>query len=169
MSKDFFHRQKLAAVPADGYVKVYKDSNENVGAVPEYVPINLLGNPATGITPVYLDGAIQTLTAGSVGAVGLTGTLTRRPVDNSGFAANSVTLADGTIVGQVKTIEAYLTTGAIGEGCNVYADNFADGTTLTLLPSFITTSTNRIPAVWTGIWTGTAWRTINVSGRVDIS
>lgn len=149
MSKDFFHRVKLVGVPADGYIPVYKDSNRNAGAVPEYMPTSLITQPVGGgLSPVYGNAANQSLSG--AGAVNTTSPVT---FYTSTVGPDALTLADASTVGLVKTV-----THVSDSGSGVLTPaNFADGTTITF---------TNVNDTWTGIWTGTTWLTISLSGAV---
>lgn len=139
------HRQRLAAVPAGSFMEVYRDGS----AAPEYLPMSLLSAaPAGGFSPYYPDAANQSLSG--AGAVNVTSPTT---LFTSTGAAQALTLADGTVDGQVKSV-SHVVDG--GEGVLTPA-NFEDGTTVTF---------NAVGDSWTGIWTGSAWRTIGVAGAV---
>jgi hypothetical protein len=143
---DFSHRQRLTAVPAGGFIEVLKDSGT---AVPEYMPLSLLtAVPVGGLQPVYLNAANQSLSgAGAVNVTSPTTLFTSTGVDDA------LTLADGTVAGQMKCV-SHVVDG--GSGVLTPA-NFEDGTDITF--------TNAGES-WTGIWTGSTWRTVGLSGAV---
>lgn len=147
----FAHRARLSAVPATGYIEVLTDPNENVGSVPEYMPVSLLGAaPVTGEAPVVLAGTPQALTG--AGAV----TVTEHKSDlQSGAGATAWTLADGTILGQVKVIQMIVDGG--GDG-TLTPTTFAGGTTITFADAGDTAEL---------IWTATGWAVLDLYNRVD--
>lgn len=105
--------------------------------------------PSSGLTPVVLAAAPQSL----AGAGTLSLTTTHTNWESNG-AAQAITLADATIIGQLKTV-----THAVDGGSGVMTPtNFADGATVTF-----TTAGER----WSGIWTGTTWQTIELSNVAD--
>ena len=147
----FAHRARLSAVPAAGYIEVLSDSNEDVGGVPEYMPLSLLGAaPATGASPVVLAGTPQALTG--AGAV----TVTEHKSDlQSGAGATAWTLADGTILNQVKVIQMIVDGG--GDGTLTPA-TFAGGTDITFADAGDTAEL---------IWTATGWAVLDLNNRAD--
>lgn len=147
--KGFFHRQKLTAIPADGFIEVMRNSGKDAGVNSEFMPATLLSQPVSGgLTPYYPDAANQSLSG--AGAVNVTSPLT---FYTSGGASEALTLADGTAAGQIKTV-VHETAGGSGI---LTPTNFEDGTTITLNSQY---------DEWQGIWTGTTWRTISAVGVV---
>lgn len=146
--RSFAHRARLAAIPADGFMEVLRDTEDS--PEPQYMPLSLLSGatPTGQLSPVYLNAANQSL-SGS-GAVNITSSLT---LYTSSVGPDALTLADGTITGQMKTV-VHVVDG--GSGVLTPA-TFEDGTDVTF--------TNAGES-WTGIWTGTTWRTVNVVGAV---
>jgi len=146
--RSFAHRQRLTSVPADGFMEIQRDTEDC--PVPQYMPLNLLSTatPTGQLAPVYLDAANQSLTG--AGVINITSSLT---LWTSSGAAQAITLANGTITGQMKTV-VHAVDG--GDGVLTPA-TFEDGTDVTF---------TNVGESWTGIWTGTTWRTVNVVGAV---
>jgi hypothetical protein len=148
--KAFAHRQRLAAVPAAGFIEVLTDSNEDVGAEPEYMPLSLLGAvPTTGASPVFIAGTPQALTA--AGAV----TVTEHKTDWTTTGADAGTLADGTIIGQIKVIQLIVDGGSDG---TLTPANFADGDTIIFADAGDTAEL---------IWDGSDWNVLDLYNRAD--
>lgn len=56
--KSFAHRERLTSAPADGFIEVLRDTNKDIGAVPEYLPLNLLASGGiSGAVTKSLDAA----------------------------------------------------------------------------------------------------------------
>jgi hypothetical protein len=117
---------------------------------PEYFPATLLSQPTTMLSPVYPTGPTQLMSG--AGAVNVTSALTRF---TSTGVDDALTLADGTVLGQVKTVTH------VGDGGSgvLTPTNFAEGTSLTFTGPAET---------WTGQWTGTTWQTIGLSGGAAV-
>lgn len=149
--KAFAHRKRLTAVPAGGYIEVQQDSNEDVGGVPEYMPLSLLGAaPVTGTAPVALAGTPQALTG--AGAV----TVTEHKSNlQSGAGATAWTLADGTILGQVKVIMMIVDGG--GDG-TLTPTTFVDGTDITFADAGDAAEL---------IWLEAGWSVLDLYNSVD--
>lgn len=145
--RSFAHRQRLTALPADGFMEVLRDTEDN--PVPEYVPVSVLQQPvAGGITPVYASASNQALSGpGAVNAVSPITLFTSTGVDDA------LTLVNGTIVGTMKTV-----THVVDGGSGVLTPaSFHDGTDITF---------TNVGDTWTGIWTGSTWLTVGLSGAV---
>ena len=103
---------------------------------------------SAGVLPVYQTGAKQVL-AGA-GAVNVTSTLTE--FESTG-AAEALTLADGSEVGQIKTVVHNVDGGS---GVLTPA-NFVDGATITF---------TTLAEAWTGMWTAAGWVTIDMRAGI---
>lgn len=148
--KAFAHRTRLTAVPSSGFIKVLKDSNEDVGGVPEYMPLSLLGAvPISGASPVFLAGTPQALSG--AGAI----TVTQHKTNWTTTGADAGTLADGTIIGQVKVIQLIVDGGSDG---TLTPANFADGSTITFADAGDTAEL---------IWDGSDWNVLDLYNRAD--
>jgi len=98
------------------------------------------------------DAAIETIAAGNPGALSVATVISDVSVDAGGDA---FTLADGTVVGQIKVITLVATAGGTAV---VTPANYADGTTMTLSAA----SEHCVL-----MWNGSNWRTIlNVGGVI---
>lgn len=112
----------------------------------------LLGAPSNSyIIPVYLDAAIGTLSG--PGALPITTSMVHLTTTG---AADAVTLADGTIVGQVLAVH-HVTDGG---DADITPANFADGTS-------INTAAAGDQIVF--MWTGSDWQLISHSGVTAIT
>ena len=99
------------------------------------------------------DANSQTIAAGAGGAISVTTPITYISTDAGG---DSFTLADGSVIGQLKTI-VLVTDG--GGAALITPTNYAEGDDLTFADA------NDFCVL---MWTGTNWRTlINVGGEVD--
>ncbi len=150
-SRAFAHRDRLTAVPSGAFIEVLADSNEDVGGVPEYLPLSVLGVvPVTGAAPVLLPGTPQALTG--AGAI----TITEHKSDvQSGAGATAWTLADSTILGQIKVIQMIVDGGGTG---TLTPATFADGATLAFADAGDTAEL---------IWTATGWAVLDLYNRAD--
>ena len=100
----------------------------------------------------YPSAAIENITAGTGGAINVTSAFTTINTDGGGDA---YTLADGTVVGQIKNI--FLLADGGGAGAITPA-NYADGTSITFDDAGDHCSL---------LWDGTNWRTIfNLGGTI---
>ena len=96
-----------------------------------------------GINAIYPTGAAQAISG--AGAVTLTGVFTEF---TSTGAGDALTLADGSEIGQMKTV-----THIVDGGSGVLTPaTFVDGTTITF---------TTIGESWTGMWTVAGWVTIS--------
>jgi hypothetical protein len=103
-----------------------------------------------GINAIFPTGAAQAITG--AGAVTVTEVLTNFTSDG---AAQALTMADGTEIGQIKTV-THVADG--GSGVLTPA-TFVDGTTITFTGA---------AESWTGMWTAAGWVTIALSGGAAV-
>lgn len=116
---------------------------------PSFAPFSLIAQPnvaAGGISPVFMAAPPQVL-AGP-GAVDI---LTHQTNVESTGVDDALTLADATIIGQVKVVCHNIDAGSLV----LTPTSLADGTTITF---------TSIHEQWTGLWNGTAWQTIALDG-----
>jgi hypothetical protein len=156
-SKAFAHRQRLAAVPAAGFMEVLADSNEDVGAVPEYMPLSVItalitaqqDPPASGsFYGIIIPGTSQALTG--PGAI----TITELKTDfTSSGVDDALSLVDG-VEGQIKRV---LHTSDGGSGV-LTPDNFDDGDTITF------TDAGEVAEL---IMTDTGWAVMDLFNVID--
>jgi len=93
-------------MPSDGFIEVLRDADQ---AVPEYLPISLLGTaPTGGLTPVIVTGGPPEYLSGD--AVVFDVTLNHSYWETTG-AAQDASLPDGTVVGQIKRVTLYIDLG----------------------------------------------------------
>lgn len=149
-SRGFEHRARLTEVPSGAFMEVLRDPNDDVGDVPEYMPLSILATaPVAGTAPVFIAGTPQALSG--AGAV----TVTEHKSDvQSGAGATAWTLADGTVAGQVKVIQMVVDGGGTG----------------TLTPTSFTDSTIAFADVGDTaelIWDGTQWAVLDLYNRAD--
>lgn len=151
MNKPFAHRARLTAVPAAGFMEVHKDPNEDVGAVPEYMPLSLLSSaPESGLVPVVLGGTPQDITGSGAGSVAVTKTNW-----TTGAGAAAGTLANGTVIGQTKTVLMVVDGGG---DLTLTPASFADGTDITFADAGDAADL---------IWDGAAWNVVDLYNTVD--
>lgn len=105
---------------------------------------------SVGINAIFPTGAAQAITG--AGAVTVTEVLTNFTSDG---AAQALTMADGTEIGQIKTV-THVADG--GSGVLTPA-TFVDGTTITFTGA---------AESWTGMWTAAGWVTIALSGGAAV-
>lgn len=103
----------------------------------------------TQIKAVYPQAAQQVIASGAGGAINVTSYLTTVSVDAGGDA---YTLANGTVIGQLKSIRLTATAGGTGV---ITPANLAAGTTITL-----TTAKDSVLLQWNG----TDWVVLDANG-----
>jgi hypothetical protein len=103
-----------------------------------------------GINAIYPTGAAQAISG--AGAVTLTEVLTNF---TSTGVDDALTLADGSEIGQIKTV-----THVVDGGSGVLTPaNFVDGTDVTFTGA---------AESWTGMWTAAGWTTVALSGGAAV-
>ena len=139
------HRQRLAAIPSGAFMEVFRDGSGS----PEYMDLSLLGAaPSAGLSAVLRAGTPQALS--DTGAV----QVTQHKTNWSTTGAATGTMADGTVIGQVKVIQMIADLG----DAVLTPSNFADGTTITFADVGDTAEL---------IWDGTNWNVLDLYNRAD--
>ena len=144
----YTHKEAKSTIPDTAQIWFDEDGEDS----PTHAPMSVLKavvaqvHTAPAYSPVMLAALPQALSG--PGAANVT---TNQTNYTSTGVGDAVTLADGTIVGQLKTV-----THAVDGGSAVLTPaNFADGTTVTF---------TTLGEMWVGLWTGTAWQTVETGG-----
>ena len=147
----FTHKEAKASIPDTAQLWFDEDGEDS----PTHAPMSVLKadvaqvHTAPAYSPVIFAALPQALSgAGACSVVAHATNYT------SGGAAEALTLADGTIIGQLKQV-----THIVDGGSGVLTPaTFVDGSTVTF-----TTGGER----WVGVWLATGWQTIELSNVAD--
>lgn len=145
------HLDALSTIPEDAELW-FDDPDDERSRRISFADFKLLMNQintAPAYSPLIFAGLPQALSGAGACSVVLKDTNF-----TSTGAGDALTLANGTIIGQLKQV-THIVDG--GSGVLTPAE-FADGTEITF-----TTGGER----WVGLWTGTAWQTIEISNVAD--
>ena len=147
----YTHKEAKATIPDTAQIWFDEDGEDS----PTHAPMSVLKadvaqvHAAPAYSPVIFAALPQSITgAGAVSVV------THSTNATSGGAAQALTLANGTIIGQIKMV----THVADGGSLVLTPATFVDGTTVTF-----TTGGER----WVGVWLATGWQTIEISNVAD--
>ena len=121
-------------------------------AEPAFAPWSVLkADAAQPYTAPAYAAVVQAAAPQSLSGAGAVNVTSHQTNVTSTGAAEALTLADGTVVGQLKSV-----TMVVDGGSSVMTPtNFADGATVTF---------TNIMENWVGIWTGTTWQTLELNG-----
>jgi hypothetical protein len=141
----YTHKEAKASIPDTAQLWFDEDGEDS----PTHAPFSLVSQPnvaAGGYSPVFMAAPPQVLAGPGAADV-----VTHQTNVESTGVAQAVTLANGTIIGQVKIVCHNIDGGSFV----MTPTSLADGTTVTF---------TSIHEQWTGLWNGTAWQTIALDG-----
>jgi hypothetical protein len=144
----YTHKEALSAIPDTAMIWFDKEGEPD----PVFAPFSVFKaaaaqpHTAPAYSPVVLAEPPQALSG--AGAVSVA---THQTNATSTGAAQALTLADGTIVGQLKIVTHVVDGGSLV----LTPANLSDGATITF---------TNVMEKWVGLWNGTNWDTIELSG-----